>query len=219
MTVDQIMQELKILQGDITKLSEEDQEKAKRLIAQIPLASLRPESYGNFSVASYYKPRYAKELKAYLNKFLAAQGKDLFFNCAKFKLSKRTLVTKWTQAWQYLIDHEGEIYANLRKKIEIRRELSGIRFRWKDETELMDEAELLTPKAAKTPWREQLYEFLNKAADQDLLEIKNLKLNDIEISSIVTAIGSLLNFHLLKINRKNICVCRNDAHKKGTENA
>lgn len=180
------------------------------LARAVPSAS--PPGWSKSSVASYYREKYALEVKILLDKIKLDREHDHKIRSNQFRTSRKTYYQKLTQGWLYLIDRldpSGE-YKELRKNICLKREKDGIRFKWALNEADDIELEAVEPEHKRDLWRTELQDFLNNVAIKDgqVLELNNLDLNTSELVEIQQLIDTIEGFYLLKLTKNRVQIAK-----------
>ena len=165
--------------------------------------SNKPKISRHLKRMTYYRERFALQMKAIIDEMILESGKgefkERFFKYESYQdvLTKNSLYLKISQSWLYLrneLDPEG-IYKRFAEQICIVRRKDGIRIQYqKDDTsELI--ADIVVPeKEQRKEYMSKIEEFLDTAKEGDEITIPQLRLTDEEISNVEASVCQLENF-------------------------
>jgi len=145
-----------------------------------------PKEWGSKYVSPYYNETYARWLKPDLD-ILLAQPEDkrrsIIYKHIVWKCSKRTIQTRISQAWLYIMDNldPDKKYCKLRTMMEVRVQMDGLLINWKNSIckqqsfiDLSDSplrGETFDVPEQKAKWRKDIDEWIESSKKGDKLEI------------------------------------------------
>ena len=159
-----------------------------------------PPGYSNASILSYYSEKQALELLPYLITLQANPTKKITFNSIKLNVRPQTLYHMINQGWLWLIENhpQKDDWRELRIKYNICKEKHLIVIRIGNSKQpitasaevLEDDVERDYTKVAD--WRNTLVEYVETSVDgAKPLELRNLRLNDIDQDWLSSYLGGL----------------------------
>lgn len=157
---------------NIDNIPEEERELIRRLVGTI---SLLPNRYKTGSDSSYYQQKYAEQAKLIYDRILNdPDHKTILLDASKAGLSKNTLQQRMFQAKSFLLERldPDKTYAEISKKIKIRRHQRGVIFEWQKDTLDMLEMDELVEERPEVSWRDKLDLFIEHATEGSQLELK-----------------------------------------------
>lgn len=167
-----------------------------RMLQTAKLENIRPIAWSKASNATYYRKRYAEELKEVIDAMIL-DSEDRLLRFTSFpQLSKKSLYIKVNQSFLYLVnemDTEDSRYRTAKENICITRESEGVRLSWAKSTDSISNAEIVKPKQEEKTWKIQLDKFLEDGKPNTKLHISGLMLTDEEVTDVVTSLNQLKN--------------------------
>lgn len=215
---------LETIFSEAKRLSNTDEESKKFLQELLNFHPDKPKGWGRHTNASYYSAKYADILRPILESMIADKEREhsIFIDKRKFNnISTKTLLAIISQAWLFLIERsESEIECNkwktLRGEVEVCKDIGGVRFNWKPiiTTPIAGEHfQILEPQKDnidfQNQWKQDLLEFLEKAQDNDRLEIKGLNLKEKHIIWIKELLNGIEGIFIKTLTSYQISVIKN----------
>lgn len=160
---------------------------------------MAPEKWSTLSNATYYREKFARELKPVLDAMIEDRKNRIFRYSSYRSMQPSTLRLRIDQAWRYLstfLDPDGK-YKALRKEVDLRKGENGI-VAWIIEEGVVEpmRADLLSvadDTGKGRSWRDDLETFLNEAPEGDKLVIKNIDLLEDDRVHLETTLHGLEN--------------------------
>ena len=211
----EIDQALKIVQQYAVLLGNKQQRDSALILTELlsldGTVPLKWTGKGNYP---YYKELYAKKVKEIVD-LMVTEGKNRFLVSREFGVAKNTLMSMLVQGWMYLserMDDEQGTYKTLRGRIELCKELTGIRLRWK--TNITSSAAALSytgtgEDVSHAPsFKNDLLEYLENGPEESKYEKVGLSLKDEQIEWIRDICKDIPNIFIMHLSSYKITIVR-----------
>lgn len=171
----------------LSELIASNPEKVKKAVSRSVTQELKDKGVANYS-ATYYREKFALEVKLLLDEFLAAPVlQPQLFDERDFNLSKSSLYMRIYHGWKYLcdfLDPDG-VYKQLRNRYEIKRHDAGVLLELRGNIAHTGIAKLAHEiKESVEEWKSKLYEYLETGKIGEKFEIQNILLSDDEVGEL-----------------------------------
>lgn len=200
----------------------------KNLILDLVSKIKKPSQWRGVKTNSpYYRKALAvRFIKPILDEIVKNQNIEAVFYTHKMgNIKLSTLHSKIISSWMFLEDHLDThdcLYGRLRDAVLVCKEPPDkVRLRWKktykdDLTNILDVVDFVprTPEEIiqEVQWKSKLDRFIETSIEEnDVLEIKDLRLSDKDLHDIVNVVMSVEGFYPAILNNKHIKIVHNMA--------
>lgn len=157
---------------------------------------VRPETQNGLSQSTYYREKFALELKPVLDAMLKDRQNRIFRYSNYRTMQPASLRVRIEQAWSYInrfMDPDN-VYKNLRAEVDIRRGENGIIISIIDENKITPMiADQVEEVEIDDHWKNRVDKFLADAAEGEKLTIKNIDLTENDLMFLETSFHGLTN--------------------------
>lgn len=210
----------KIVNAKMNQLSTMTDEEQNLVLNSVLENRHKPRGWKPTTVAPYYKPKYALEMKIVLDKMFEDQHSDLMLLFKDFTCSPNTLYNRVNHAWKYLVDKldTGGKYKFMQDNTRVKREPTGIRIAWvhnigpKEPGEIKElptvaissDSPVQELPASSLNWKKELIQFIEDAEDDEALKLTGLLLNQDQFQEVKLLLSQCPDIHVIKLSHQEI---------------
>lgn len=204
-------------------------EQRKELISVLGMGTLDPHlvppDWSPYANAPYYKKKYAINIKIILDKMWEEsvqaehdkmKCKDWLVEASKFRISVRSLIMRFNQAFLYLVHHmdtPDRHYKQMREEIVISKEGHSVRFRWKEKVRVSIDAVPVDDRGTME-WKQELEDFIETAKEGGCLVLKNRALDRDNLMYIQKSLVGIKGFYVLQLETNMVRILRTDVEEQ-----